>query len=167
MAKDYIEDALKALNVGATNLDQKTVAQINSMNIELKNADGSLAGRYTLSSFLENIIYTFLSTTKASPLASVLGAVLGFTYKPATYTGYLNDMQPGFYYSILKSDEPNKPAEGGSSYWWCFCFGRGDGIQILLNNGSYASDAVLYLRRGSINTHIWKNWYKWKLESVI
>lgn len=73
MAKDYIEDALEALNVGATNLDQKTVAQINSMNIELKNADGSLAGRYTLSSFLENIIYTFLSTTKASPLASVLG----------------------------------------------------------------------------------------------
>ena len=76
-------------------------------------------------------------------------------------------MQPGFYYNILKSDEPNKPAEGGSSYWWCFCFGRGDGIQILLNNGSSASDAVLYLRRGSINTHIWKNWYKWELNSVI
>ena len=65
MANDYIEDALKALNVGATNLDQKTVAQINSMNIELKNADGSLAGRYTLSS----LVFWVRSMVVSLPLA--------------------------------------------------------------------------------------------------
>ncbi len=70
---DYLEDALKAMNTGAADLNSKTLAQINAMNIELKNADGSLAGKYKLSEFLENVIYSYLSTTKASSLASVLG----------------------------------------------------------------------------------------------
>lgn len=73
---DYLEDALKAMNTGAANLNSKTLAQINAMNIELKNADGSLAGKYKLSEFLENVIYTYLSTTKAPSLASVLKVCL-------------------------------------------------------------------------------------------
>ena len=70
---DYLEDALQTMNTGAANLNSKTLAQINAMNIELKNADGSLAGKYKLSEFLENVIYSYLTTTKASALASVLG----------------------------------------------------------------------------------------------
>ena len=72
---DYLEDALQAINTGANNLNSKTLAQINAMNIELKNADGTLAGKYKLSEFLENVIYSYLTTTKASSLASVLGEI--------------------------------------------------------------------------------------------
>ena len=104
---DYLEDALKAMNTGAANLNSKTLAQINAMNIELKNADGSLAGKYKLSEFLENVIYSYLSTTKASSLASVLGGLY-----PQKGGGFLpndedadNILVPGIYCSRSQNFE--------------------------------------------------------------
>ena len=140
---DYLEDALKAMNTGAANLNSKTLAQINAMNIELKNADGSLAGKYKLSEFLENVIYSYLSTTKASSLASVLG-------EAPRADGSCDDLKNGLYFG---SDLTNCPRAGITFLYITYTYGT---YKIQFACRPYQGD--IYTRTCTQGT--WGVWYK-------
>ena len=151
---DYIDEILETLNQGATSLNTKTLAQVNNMNIELHNADGSLAGKYTLSQFLENVIYTFLSTTKASALASVLG---GVSCSRIPNGEDLNSYyEPGKYYIQDTNENPvlNKPSSSTVLFIFVIKFLTNNRYQIAFENTSSA----FYIRR--ISSTGAGSWYK-------
>ena len=151
-----MQEVLQAVNAGATSLNSNTLANVNAMNVELHNADGSLAGKYTLSNFLENVIYQFLATTKASALASVLGASV-------TALGTSDNLF-------------DLPKVG-----WYIWTGSGSAPQ---NNAAPQASGVLYQVLGNVNcliqftnfgtiyyTYRWKfqggTWQSWKQVSLV
>lgn len=96
----------------------------------------------------------FGSVTPAN-LASVLGEVSGFSWRPGYYDGNINDLNtPGFVYFQANEGDSGLPnLQGGSRWWWVITYGRGDLSQIIWNNADFS----LFVRVGGSITSSWKN----------
>ena len=99
----------------------------------------------------ERLPHGFLSFS-----ASVLGGELGFTWKPAYYSGTIDNLGAGFVYYEAGSGDTSLPTKGTSVSTWLyvFTFGRGDGFQLAYWN----HDTRLAIRSGSISSHTWDSW---------
>lgn len=154
MQGNEILDVFQTVNQGATSLNSKTLAQVNSMNVELHNADGSLAGKYTLSQFLENVIYTFLSTTKASDLASVLGGVNLTKY---TEEIDLNTFNMSGVFFLAKARCTNAPTNVNDGLFINY-YDSQVGAQIWISTALNTSNYGMFVRAKSSGT--WKSWLR-------
>ena len=99
-------------------------------------------------------------TLDKNEISSILGGIYGFTWKPANYDGYINNLGAGFVYYRTKTDDPSLPTPITPGAWvWVMTFGRGDGLQIATSNGT----PVFYIRFGyeigSVSV-TWNAWHK-------
>ena len=131
---------------------------------ELKNGMKNLFSSLGAKTSDSNYAVGLFDKTSAEPkgimdmasLASVLGGIQGFTWRPGPYTGMINNMGYGFYYYPPSNEDSSLPPRGSShSDWlWVFSFGRGDGLQIAWWN----QDNRFSYRAGSFNDHAWTSW---------